>query len=74
DEAAWRRSAIQPVPIPDLSHTGIRTAFSHGVDTFTPAGTITDEFRATIRGTVRDLPRKSLHDSRDMGARDYARL
>ncbi|CAM9586544.1 unnamed protein product, partial [Discosporangium mesarthrocarpum] len=74
DDAAWRRTAIQPMPIPDLSHIGIRTAFSHGLEVFTGDGSMTEIFRTSIRDTVRDLPRRSFGDSRDMKARDYARI
>lgn len=67
-------ASIQPVPIPDLSHTGIRTKFSPGAGNgFTPNGNMTSTFRTSIHETMRGLPGGSLGDSRDMRTRDYAR-
>lgn len=67
-------ASIQPVPIPDLSHTGIRTKFSPGAGNgFTPDGNMTSTFRTSIHETMCGLPGGSLGDSRDMRTRDYAR-
>ncbi|CAN0521603.1 unnamed protein product, partial [Scytosiphon promiscuus] len=67
-------ASIQPVPIPDLSHTGIRTKFSPGAGNgFTPNGNMTSTFRTSIHETMRGLPGGSLGDSRDLRTRDYAR-
>ncbi|CAN0331626.1 unnamed protein product, partial [Ectocarpus sp. 12 AP-2014] len=74
DDASWRKASIEPVPIPDLGHTGIRTRFSAGAgDGFTPNGAMTENFRAGIHDTIRNLPPQALGDARDMKARDYAR-
>ncbi|CAM9670266.1 unnamed protein product, partial [Hapterophycus canaliculatus] len=74
DDASWREASIQPVPIPDLGHTGIRTKFSTGAgDGFTPDGTMTETFRTDIHDTVRNLPPATRRDARDMKTRDYAR-
>lgn len=67
------------MPIPDLTHTGIRTKFSAGAgDSFTPDGAMTEVFRTGIHETVRSLPAcggatSTLSDTRDMKTRDYAR-
>ncbi|CAM9669535.1 unnamed protein product [Ectocarpus sp. 4 AP-2014] len=74
DDASWRKASIEPVPIPDLGHTGIRTRFSAGAGNgFTPNGAMTENFRAGIHDTIRNLPPQALGDARDMKARDYAR-
>ncbi len=74
DDASWRKASIQPVPIPDLGHTGIRTKFSTGAGNgFTPSGEMTETFRNGIRDTVRNLPPAARGDARDMKTRDYAR-
>ncbi|CAN0207539.1 unnamed protein product, partial [Laminaria digitata] len=74
DDSSWRMASIQPVPIPDLSHTGIRTKFSPGAGNgFTPNGHMTSTFRTSIHETMRGLPGGSLGHSRDIKARDYAR-
>ena len=74
DDSSWRMASIQPVPIPDLSHTGIRTKFSPGAGNgFTPDGNMTSTFRTSIHETMCGLPGESLGDSRDMRTRDYAR-
>eukprot|EP00752_Nemacystus_decipiens_P011697 g10380.t1 len=74
DDASWRKASIQPVPIPDLGHTGIRTKFSTGAGNgFTPNGVMTDTFRTGIHDTIRNLPPPALRDARDMKTRDYAR-
>eukprot|EP00903_Cladosiphon_okamuranus_P015489 g14300.t1 len=74
EDASWRKASIQPVPIPDLGHTGIRTKFSTGAGNgFTPSGGMTETFRTGIHDTMRNLPPQALGDARDMKARDYAR-
>ncbi|CAM9772572.1 unnamed protein product, partial [Scytosiphon promiscuus] len=74
DDASWRGASIQPVPIPDLGHTGIRTKFSSGAGNgFAPDGAMTNTFRSGIHDTVRNLAPPSRKDARDMKARDYAR-
>ncbi|CAN0261254.1 unnamed protein product [Ectocarpus fasciculatus] len=74
DDASWRKASIEPVPIPDLGHTGIRTRFSAGAGNgFTPDGSMTENFRAGIHDTIRNLPPQAFGDARDMKTRDYAR-
>lgn len=74
DESSWRMASIQPVPIPDLSHTGIRTKFSPGAGNgFTPNGAMTSTFRTSIHDAMRSLPGGGLGDPHDMKTRDYAR-
>ena len=74
DDSSWRKASIQPVPIPDLGHTGIRIQFSPGMgDSFAPDGAMTEAFRADIHDSVYNLPRGALPDRRDVRARDCAR-
>lgn len=74
DDSNWRRASIQPVPIPDLNHTGIRTKFSQGANGgFTPDGALTVSFRTDIHDTIRHLSRRPLTDARDVRTKDYAR-
>ncbi|CAM9759079.1 unnamed protein product [Chrysoparadoxa australica] len=73
-QSPWRSCCVQPVPLPDLNHLGIRTRFGKYVEVLRPDGAMTDGFKSTIRDVIRDLPRDNLaKDQHDISCLDYQR-
>jgi len=72
----WRNTLIQQIPVPDLSHTGIKTQFTIGptgsapVDFLRPDGRISNALRRTIQQEIKNLPSGGYNDVLDMSYRD----
>ena len=79
----WRKTLVQTVPVPDLSHTGIKTPFTSAgvggahVDMLRPDGSVSMTLRKNIATEFKNLPKKvgggveeGVEDVLDMSYRD----
>ena len=65
---------IQPIAIPDLSHTGVRTSFTYkGANFMRPDGRVSGELQTSIRKQVASLPARPLVDTSDVAYIDLVR-
>ena len=74
---SWRHTLIQPVAVPNLAHTGIRSSFTFtGEPVLRPDGSVSNLLRRHIRDINKNLPkdpRGGCVDVNDMANRDKVR-
>ena len=72
----WRKLLVQPVAVPNLAHTGIRSAFTHtGVPTLRPDGTVSAACKRHIAEEFKNLPQNPVvYDPLDMTRRDKEKV
>ncbi|GMH78703.1 hypothetical protein TrLO_g1454 [Triparma laevis f. longispina] len=68
----WRQVLVQPITVPNLAHTGIRSSFTFsGMSTLRPDGTVSNACKRHIRREFRELPKQTVaYDPLDMSRRD----
>jgi hypothetical protein len=71
---SWRSTLVQPITVPDLSHTGIQSSFTFaGESVLLPDGAVSNLLRRHIASGFKDLPQNPLggaSDVNDMANRD----
>uniref|UniRef100_A0A7S2D1F7 Uncharacterized protein n=1 Tax=Florenciella parvula TaxID=236787 RepID=A0A7S2D1F7_9STRA len=72
--APWSKVHTQPIAIPDLNHTGVRTEFTYNGETFLrPDGSVSLDLQNSIRSKVAALPKRPTHDTDDIQHIDLVR-
>ncbi len=71
-DESWRSALVQPVAVPNLAHTGIRSAFTFtGQPVLRPDGSISNALRRHIATEYKELPQMpTAYDPLDMAFRD----
>ena len=71
-EQHWRATLVQPVTVPNLAHTGIRSAFTYsGAPVLRPDGGVSATLKRHISKEFRGLPKQpTAYDPLDMSFRD----
>ena len=72
----WRKLLVQPVAVPNLAHTGIRSAYSYsGVPALRPDGTVSSACKRHIAKEFKNLPQNTTaYDPLDMTRRDKEKV
>eukprot|EP00520_Triparma_pacifica_P016828 CAMPEP_0118645410 /NCGR_PEP_ID=MMETSP0785-20121206/7490_1 /TAXON_ID=91992 /ORGANISM="Bolidomonas pacifica, Strain CCMP 1866" /LENGTH=150 /DNA_ID=CAMNT_0006537299 /DNA_START=78 /DNA_END=526 /DNA_ORIENTATION=- len=70
--AQWKSTLVQPVAVPNLAHTGIRSAFTFsGAPVLRPDGAVSAGLKRYINKEFRELPHlTTAYDPLDMAHRD----
>ncbi|GMH58264.1 hypothetical protein TrRE_jg3764 [Triparma retinervis] len=71
-KAQWKSTLVQPVAVPNLAHTGIRSAFTFsGAPVLRPDGAVSAGLKRYINKEFRELPHlTTAYDPLDMAHRD----